>query len=167
MKMPRAPHTVIHRVVISPNGREKLELFRSHDGQYGFRVWQRKRKEWRHPEEISHFESYAHALAGAARHINWVPRAFSSQSDSRLNYHLELLRGHRFTFCEYEEEYNGDHDHCYVCWAKIAAYYWPGLLHEGYMTRSDIPIAPGIYQPRWVCKQCFDDLRETLQWKAA
>ena len=148
---------IIQQLIVRPDGREKVEIFGPHEGAYGFRLWQRKRKAWRRALEICRFESYARAVIEAAKHADWLVRAHAH------SYHLELHRGLRFRFAEYQQEF-GQHDHCLACWATIM---WgdPAQVEtEGYVTRYSIPVDTGQFQSHWVCKRCFSALREVMQW---
>jgi hypothetical protein len=77
---------------------------------------------------------------------------------------MERLRGLSFRLAAYKTEIHGDHDHCSACWQKLMEKEWPGLQHEGYVTRYSIPNGSGDWQWNWVCSKCFSDLRETMQW---
>src|SRR5258708_6096562 len=145
--------TAIRRLLASPDGREKVELFGPHKGTYGFRLWQRRRKAWRQAGEICQFENYARAVVEAGRQIAWIGRALGPEhGDSRLSYHLELLRGYTFQFAVYVEvKYGDDHHHCSACMAKLAEQDWPGAQHEGYVTRYSIPDGSGRAQWNWIC----------------
>jgi len=48
-----------------------------------------------------------------------------------------------------------DHDHCEGCWAKFMESDSPDVLSEGYVTQDN----------RWICAQCFHDLRGEMGWK--
>jgi hypothetical protein len=52
---------------------------------------------------------------------------------------------------------NWDHDHCEGCWAKFMESALPGVLTEGYVTQDH----------RWICAECFRDLREEMGWELA
>lgn len=49
-----------------------------------------------------------------------------------------------------------DHDHCEFCGTTLAGPEILDALHEGYATED-------LY--RWVCPQCFADMRERFQLK--
>jgi len=51
-----------------------------------------------------------------------------------------------------------DHDHCEACWAKFTEYASPETLTEGYATTDNY---------RWICPQCFQDLKDEMEWKQA
>jgi hypothetical protein len=57
-----------------------------------------------------------------------------------------------------------DHDHCAACWAKLAEFDAPGVLHEGYATGADY--AKGACY-EWVCTACFTELAKALGWNGA
>ena len=48
-----------------------------------------------------------------------------------------------------------DHDHCEGCWEKFMESGPPGPLTEGYVTEDN----------RWICAECFSELKEKMQWK--
>jgi hypothetical protein len=56
-----------------------------------------------------------------------------------------------------------DHDHCSACWAKFAEFDGPEIQHEGYATWRDYRLGAGY---EWVCRKCFDDLKDDLGWTA-
>jgi hypothetical protein len=51
-----------------------------------------------------------------------------------------------------------DHDHCEGCWAKFMESGSPDVLTEGYVTEDS---------NRWICPDCFRDLREEMEWRLA
>jgi hypothetical protein len=55
-----------------------------------------------------------------------------------------------------------DHDHCAACWAKFAEF--DGCQHAGYATCEDYNFG-ACYD--WVCRNCFDELKEFMGWKVA
>jgi hypothetical protein len=74
------------------------------------------------------------------------------------------LKGQRLRFRRYTRwSDTWDHDHCAACWARFAEGEEPDIQHEGYVTGDDYPKGAGY---DWVCKQCFTDLREDMQWSA-
>jgi hypothetical protein len=155
----------IRNVVVSPNGRERVELSGPQDGVYGFRIWRCKRKIWRKQQETYRFDSYACAVVEAAREIDWLGRALSPGTDWRITYHLELLRGYAFEFSAYSEQrFGSDHYHCSACWQKIAEYVAADVRHEGYFTRYSIPDNSGASPWNWVCDNCFQDLQAKMNW---
>jgi len=48
-----------------------------------------------------------------------------------------------------------DHDHCEACTKKFSETI-PGALREGYATSDNY---------RWICSECFNDLKEQMGWK--
>ncbi|MBN9076788.1 MAG: hypothetical protein BGN87_15140 [Rhizobiales bacterium 65-79] len=77
----------------------------------------------------------------------------------------EHLKGQRLHFRKYTRwSDTWDHDHCAACGARFAEGKEPDIQHEGYATGNDYPKGAGY---DWVCKQCFDDLTEEMQWSAA
>jgi len=157
------PLRLLNRL-FSPDEREKIELSGPHDGAYGFRLWRRKRKAWRHEAEIFQFDSYARAVVEAAEQVEWLARALTP-TDSLLSYHLELLRGQTFQFSVYREEsFGDDHYHCSACRAKIAEGEWADV-HHGFVTRYQIPDGSGHSQWNWLCEKCFTDLKASMQWQ--
>ena len=59
---------------------------------------------------------------------------------------------------------NWDHDHCSACYAKFAEFDGPEIQHEGYASCDDYRLGAGY---EWVCRKCFDDLKDDLGWTAA
>ena len=57
----------------------------------------------------------------------------------------------------------GDHAHCTTCWAKLAEYDGPDILHEGYATTDSYSLGADY---DWVCTECFDELKDDLDWRA-
>jgi len=51
-----------------------------------------------------------------------------------------------------------DHDHCEGCFAKFMESGSPEVLTEGYITEDN---------KRWICPDCFRDLKEEMEWKLA
>lgn len=49
-----------------------------------------------------------------------------------------------------------DHDHCVACWAKFMEDGPPNSLKEGYVTEDN---------DRWICPECFRDLKDEMGWK--
>jgi hypothetical protein len=153
-------------LLVSPDESEKIELSGPHNGAYGFRLWRRKGKAWRREAEIFQFDSYARTVVEAAKQVEWLGRALTPPppADWRLTYHLELLRGQTFQLSVYTEECFGDHDHCSACWAKIAEREWADL-HQGFVTKYQIPDGSGHSQWDWLCEKCFSDLKDSMQWQ--
>ena len=147
--------TRIRRTVVSPDGREKVELFGSHQGASGFRLWQRKRKRWRQAGEVLYLMSYARAVYEAGQQVDWLRRALPP---------LELLRGYSFRFSAFTEEVYCEHDHCCACWKKFADRDADDVQRQGFVTRYSIPDGSGSTQWNWICENCFLQLRESMQW---
>ncbi|WP_420968017.1 hypothetical protein [Bradyrhizobium sp. B120] len=75
--------------------------------------------------------------------------------------HLEGLKLQFRRYARWNKSW--DHDHCAACGAKFAELDGPEIQHEGYATREDYPKG-ACYE--WICKDCFDDLKDYLQWSA-
>jgi hypothetical protein len=89
----------------------------------------------------------------------------SSDKQWRID-NAERLRlgGLRWRFQRYTKwSEDWDHDHCGACWAKFAEFEGSQILHEGYATCEDYPRGARY---EWICKSCFDDLRDDMQWSA-
>jgi hypothetical protein len=72
------------------------------------------------------------------------------------------LKGQRLQFRRYSRwSESWDHDHCAGCWTKFAELDGPGIQCEGFATSDDYPRG-ACYE--WVCQNCFDDLKETMEW---
>ncbi len=56
-------------------------------------------------------------------------------------------------YARYSETW--DHDHCEACTVKFSETI-PGALREGYATSDNY---------RWICPNCFNDLKEQMDWK--
>jgi hypothetical protein len=54
-----------------------------------------------------------------------------------------------------------DHDHCAVCWTRIADERIPDSIHEGYTTGPDYSKGARY---EWVCDRCFKDLKDEMNW---
>ncbi|HTS51619.1 MAG TPA: hypothetical protein VMH05_26905 [Bryobacteraceae bacterium] len=149
----------IHKVFISPDGREKVELFGPKEGLYGFRLWQRKRKAWRRMAEACQHDCYVSLSSDAGERVSWLRRLRS--------YELEHLRGLTFEYALYTgARFGGDHDRCVACPAKFMEGDWPNVLHIGYVTRCRIPHgSTDDWVWTWVCDKCFSDLRDEMQWQ--
>jgi hypothetical protein len=46
---------------------------------------------------------------------------------------------------------------------QFAEFEDPDIQHEGYATGDDHPKGAGY---EWVCRTCFDDLKEDMRWSA-
>ena len=78
----------IHKVAVSPDGLEKVELFGAREGLYGSRLWQRKRKAWRRAAEVCRYDCYVSLCYDAGEQNEWLRRL--------PPYHLEPMRGLSF-----------------------------------------------------------------------
>jgi hypothetical protein len=75
------------------------------------------------------------------------------------------LKGLKLRFRRYTRwNESWDHDHCAACWTKFAEFEGPDIQHEGYATEDDYPEG-ACYE--WVCKTCFSDLKDDMQWSAS
>ena len=78
---------------------------------------------------------------------------------------IKHLRGQSFVRKAYTEYRPGwDHDHCALCWAKLAE---PGMagdsiIHEGYAVTSDYEKGADYV---WVCPECFALARAEMSWR--
>ncbi|MGK9165810.1 hypothetical protein KXR53_05905 [Inquilinus limosus] len=72
------------------------------------------------------------------------------------------LKGARLQYRRYERwSETWDHDHCAGCWAKFMEAGGPDIQDEGYTTCDDYEEGAGY---EWVCRECFDILKEHMQW---
>jgi hypothetical protein len=98
---------------------------------------------------------------------------------------LEHLKALTFTFAEYSPpSAEWDHDHCEGCGATFALFDAPEILHSGYFTtfeldhdstresevirqarESGLEAFPKPDSKEWVCPECFEAFRTTLNWK--
>ena len=77
------------------------------------------------------------------------------KDDWRLQGQEEYLKGATMQFKKYEQfSEEWDHDHCEFCWAKFSDTI-QDALKEGYVT---------VDNSRWVCKDCFNDLKDGFKW---
>ncbi|AWN53717.1 hypothetical protein [Methylobacterium sp. 17Sr1-1] len=82
-------------------------------------------------------------------------------NDWRLD-NASHLKGLRLQFRRYTRwSETWDHDHCAGCWATLAEFDGPDILHEGYATCDDYERGACA---EWVCAQCFNDLKDNLGW---
>ncbi|MGA9794596.1 MAG: hypothetical protein WBQ17_03575 [Rhizomicrobium sp.] len=58
-----------------------------------------------------------------------------------------------------------DHDHCEGCMAKFAEFEDPEILREGNASDARYKNRPGYYD--WVCAECFNDLKDEMNWTEA
>ena len=54
-----------------------------------------------------------------------------------------------------------DHDHCAGCFAKFSETVGHDTLQEGYTTGPEHHRREGY---DWICKSCFDDLKDEMAW---
>jgi hypothetical protein len=77
-------------------------------------------------------------------------------SDWRIE-NLKFTRGANLQFKKYARYgENWDHDHCEGCWATFMESGGPDVLTEGYLTDDNY---------RWICLDCFRDLKDFMDWK--
>jgi hypothetical protein len=71
----------------------------------------------------------------------------------------KLMRGATFHFKKYTRwSETWEHEHWVGCWAKfMEERVSPDVLTEGFVTDAD----------KWVCAECFRDLRDAMEWKLA
>ncbi len=146
----------INRVFISPNGREKVELFGPREGLYGFRLWELKRKAWRQFREVCQFGDYTSAVFEAGEQAEWL--RFDRSFD------LEGSRGLVFKRVNYAEEPWGEH-RCIACWAMMEDLDWSNIQYDGYTARFPIPHAGGKSVSVWICQKCFAERQAEMQWR--
>lgn len=80
--------------------------------------------------------------------------------DSRIG-PIKHLRGQSFKWKKYyQHSPTWEHDHCAACWAKFILA--EGGLDRGYAVSADYKHGE---DSAWVCKQCFGELREAMNWK--
>jgi hypothetical protein len=78
--------------------------------------------------------------------------------DWRLSYGKDHLRGAALHWEEYTAPSEvWDHDHCAICSQKFMEEELPGIERAGYVTYK--------HQPWWICRQCFEDLHEEMEWQ--
>jgi hypothetical protein len=75
--------------------------------------------------------------------------------------HLKGLRLQFRPYARWSESW--DHDHCAACWKKFAESEGEDIQHEGYATGDDYPRG-ACYE--WVCSDCFNALKNEMQWTA-
>jgi hypothetical protein len=62
---------------------------------------------------------------------------------------------HFRAYTRYSETW--DHDHCEACWDTFMETGSPDILTEGYVADDN----------RWICAQCFEELKEEMGWTLA
>jgi hypothetical protein len=86
-----------------------------------------------------------------------------AEDDWRLLNAKRTLDGATFRLKEYRAPRpDWDHDHCTGCWAKFAEIDAPDILHQGYAVTGDHKHGEDY---EWVCVECFDALKDQLNWK--
>jgi hypothetical protein len=89
-------------------------------------------------------------------------------SDSQVDWRAQnaiFLRGAKLQFRHYIRwSDDWDHDHCVGCWVKFAEFLGQDIQNEGYTTCEDYKHGAGY---DWVCRQCFDELKDQLKWSLA
>ena len=79
-------------------------------------------------------------------------------ADWRID-NAKLTRGAVLRFKKYARPpEDWDHDHCQGCWAKFMESGATEAITEGYVTQDE---------QRWICSECFQDLKEEMGWKLA
>ena len=80
----------------------------------------------------------------------------SDNAEWRLGGQERYLTGVTLRWQEYHaSRADWDHDHCAFCWKKFMERTTPNVEHAGYATAD---------QKHWICRQCFDDLRDRFGW---
>jgi hypothetical protein len=74
----------------------------------------------------------------------------------------EILRGLSFIRKPYQLYREGwDHDHCTGCYAKFMVEPGPDILTEGWAVDASHPQGADY---AWVCPECYDLLKDVLDW---
>jgi hypothetical protein len=83
------------------------------------------------------------------------------ENDWRL-LNAKLLIGQKFRRKHYiKRRPDWDHEHCSGCWATIAEFEGPEILHEGYAVTEAYEKGADY---NWICASCFEALKEQLEW---
>jgi hypothetical protein len=78
--------------------------------------------------------------------------------DWRLSWGKDFIRDAVFRWEEYLAPSEAwDHDHCVFCTQRFMEVDCPGIERFGYVTDTEV-------EEWWVCRRCFDDLREEFGW---
>lgn len=81
------------------------------------------------------------------------------KNDWRVRNQEKYLMGAVFHWKKYKQpSKEWDHDHCEFCWTKFMEIRDDDIYNEGYNTTDNNG------KCSWVCKECFDDFKETFQW---
>jgi hypothetical protein len=92
----------------------------------------------------------------------WTPPTEAQWLQWRLDF-AKGLEGVALQYQKYRRRSaSWDHDHCAACWAKFAEFDGPDIQHEGYATCEDYKHGARY---DWVCRDCFEDLKEFMGWK--
>ena len=84
--------------------------------------------------------------------------ALDGMSDWRID-NAKRTRGALLRLTKYARlREDWDHDHCEGCWAKFMESGPTDALAEGYTTEDS---------RRWICPECFRDLKDEMGWKLA
>ena len=79
------------------------------------------------------------------------------KSDWRLRGQEDYLHGVTLYWEKYTQwSETWDHDHCDFCWTEFCLEGCKGSSEEGYTTEDNYT---------WICKQCFEDFKDTFEWK--
>jgi hypothetical protein len=146
----------IHKEFVSPNGREKVELFGPRDGLFGFRLWERKRKVWRQVRDLCEFRNYTSAVFEAGEQTDWMRW--------HPAFHLEGSRGLAFKRVNCAEEPWGEH-RCIGCWTRMENLDWSDGQFDGFTAHWPIPHADGKGVGVWICQKCFAERQSDMQWR--
>jgi hypothetical protein len=92
----------------------------------------------------------------------WIPPTEALWLQWRLDF-AKHLQGVTLQYQKYNRwSESWDHDHCAACWVEFAEFNGPDIQHEGYATCEDYKHGARY---EWVCRECFEDLREFMGWK--
>ena len=84
----------------------------------------------------------------------------NNSQDWRLEDYDGYLDGETFRLENFVSTDTDDHEHCAFCWQKITDLKIEDCDPNGYHL-----ITPKAGQPNWVCKQCFNDFKDKLNFK--
>jgi hypothetical protein len=83
----------------------------------------------------------------------------ASEDDWRLTGQEQYLFGVSLSWKAWKRPVSNpgwDHDHCDFCWKKFSDIDHPEIVHEGYATTDS---------KHWICRECYNDFRETFRWQ--
>lgn len=83
-----------------------------------------------------------------------------TDKDWRLDPYDGFLDGETFRLEKFISSERSDHEHCYFCWQKITDLPIEDTDPEGYRT-----ISSETGQEIWICKNCFNDFKNRLNFK--